>query len=111
MRSPALDSGRPNVVARVSDGVVRHAVVGRVDAIDVVAVEEVERFPDELQPRAADRELARDARVERDERLQAELVARRPRCDVVASVAVAVEIDRADARRVRLPGLRGEDQR
>ena len=49
IRSPALDSGRPNVEPRVSV-VPDDAVVGVVDAVDVVAIEQVERLPNQLHP-------------------------------------------------------------
>ena len=80
---------------------VRRAVlvhVGR-HAAEVVAVEQVERFPDQLHlGLTSQRDVAGDARIEGHLLRQAEFVAHRARRDIVARVAVVVQVEGADAR-------------
>ena len=86
------------------------AVVGGVDTADVVPVQEVERFPDQLGANGADTDVPGDPGIERDDRRQPKLITHGARSDVVSRVAIAVEIHRADSGGVGLAGLRGEDR-
>ena len=82
----------------------RHRVIGLLDAVDVGAIEQVERFPDQLRlGPALDGQRSGDARVDGHDGRQAKGVAPGSGCKVVAVVTVVVEIHGPHARRVRQP--------